>query len=362
MCGICWKFRIVLPGEISILIPKWQGGTNPSAGLLRVQKSGEPMISEWKAFLLESVAEWGLPRAGEWSFLFNNNYHAHYSGFNLLWFHDGSQYPRVVAKICREPRLVQREFENLKHAYRRAPAWVPRPLHFGSQGEFWMLWMEGVPGLPFGANAGSSPAVLRSMVEMLGLMHGAFRKDAVEPGLDRYRRMISQPLQTLGQFGPSASVREGCAMVAAKTSVEWVDSQPVIPQHGDLFRANVLLYRRQWHVIDWENFGMTDFPFYDLLTLLFSLLLGGGETPDQWDSSLVKQVPVLIECYAQGLGLSPADVPLLLPLTLANWFHLQWSDGRKEFTMRMYRTIQDYFEHVNVWERVFLSRQVPVER
>jgi len=314
------------------------------------------MIGEWKVFLLERAAQWDLPRTGEWSCLFNNNYHSHYSNLNLLWFHNGGQFPRVVAKAFHEPQVPKQEFENLKQVYSRAPDWVPRPLHFGLQGKFWMLWMEGVPGLPFRARNQCPPAVMRSMIEMLGLMHGAVRNSGGRPDHDRYRRTVSEPLQTLAQFGAAASIRDGCAKVAARATVNWLDSQPVIPQHGDLFSGNVLSHRGRWYVIDWESFGAIDFPFYDLFTLLFSLLRAGGETPDQWDPSWVKQTPALIECYARVLGLSPADVPLLLPLTLANWFHLQWSDGRKEFTSRMYKTIQHYFEHLNLWEKVFLPQ------
>src|SRR2546423_1772691 len=100
------------------------------------------MMSRWKAFLLESAKQWDLPKGGEWSFLFNNNYHPHCSNLNLLWFHDGGQFPRVVTKLFHEPEIPKREFENLTRAYACAPSWIPKPLHFGYEGEFWTLWME----------------------------------------------------------------------------------------------------------------------------------------------------------------------------------------------------------------------------
>ena len=117
----------------------------------------------------------------------------------------------------------------------------------------------------------------------------------------------------------------------------------------------MLSYRDQWRIVDWESFGATDLPFYDLCTLLVSCFQAYGETPDQWDRSRANQTSGLVRQYAKRLNLSAGDIRLLLPLTLVNWFHLQWSDGRKEFTRRMYKTIQHYFEHTNVWERVFLG-------
>ena len=68
----------------------------------------------------------------------------------------------------------------------------------------------------------------------------------------------------------------------------------------------------------------------------------------------MREVPALVKEYARHLKLSFEDIRLLLPLTLANWFYLQWSDGRREFTSSMYKIIQDYFEHTNAWEKVFL--------
>jgi hypothetical protein len=314
------------------------------------------MINQWKALLMERAAEWGVPTAGDWRVLVSNNYQPQYSTLALLWFHNGGQFPRVVTKVFYEPQIPRREFDNLKHVYACAPNSAPRPLHFGLQGKYWMLWMEGVPGLPFRAHGNCDPAILRSVVETVASLHVAVRNGR-KPDPDRYHRMISEPLQALAQFGASASVRDGCARMAGRITADWVGTQPVILQHGDLFSGNVLSYRSQWWFVDWESFGIIDLPFYDLLTLLLSLLREDGETPGEWEHVLVKKVPGLVKCYSERLRLPSEDVPLLLPLTLANWFHLQLSDGREQFTMRMYRTIQHYFEHSDLWEKVFLGNR-----
>lgn len=312
-------------------------------------------MHECRAFLLEKAAEWDLPRNGEWSFLFSNNYQPNYSTLALLWFHDGTAFPRVVTKLFRDPQIPTQEFRSLQQVRASAPDLVPRPLHLGVQGEFWALWMEGVPGWRFAARQHCPPSTLRSMVEMLASLHGALRKCPEERESDRYRRVISAPLQTLTQFGHSPSVADGCARLADRADVNWLDSQLVIPQHGDLFPGNLLYHRQQWHVLDWESFGIIDLPFYDLFTLLLSLLCVEGHNPEQWSPALVKQIPGLIECYARRLELSLADAPLLLPLALANWFHLQWSDNRSEFTQRMYPMIAHYWEHTDKWQRIFFS-------
>jgi aminoglycoside phosphotransferase (APT) family kinase protein len=313
------------------------------------------MISRWKAFLRERLVEWNLPAKGEWTFLFLNVYHPEGCNVDLLWFHNGGNFPLVVTKLCRKEHILRREFENLTDVHSCAPTWAPRPLSFDEQGGFWALWMEGVPGSAF-LPQGCSLRVLRSMVEMLVAMHGAIRKRGGWLSPDRYRRMVWEPLESLEQFGKGHSIEAGSVDLRARVSVEWIDSLPIIPQHGDLFRGNLLSHGDQWHVVDWENFGRVDIPFFDLLTLLFSLLCTHGETPEHWDPVLVEQAPGLIEGYTQKMGLSPADVSLLLPLALVNWFHLQLRDGHTQFAVQMHKTIQHYFEHPDIWRRVFVVR------
>lgn len=313
------------------------------------------MMSEWQAYLEARAEEWQLPTQGKWSVLFNNNYHPHCSTFNLFWFHNGSEFPRVVTKIFHAPEIPKREFDNLCRVYACAPDWIPRPLHFAVWGQYWMLWMEGVPGWQLRLDGGCRPSVLRSITAMVAAIHCGARKRDGEADPERHHLMVSEPLRAVAEFGGSAAVRTGCDRLAGQVSPRWIESLPVIPQHGDLFVSNVLSHRGRWHVIDWESFGAIDLPFYDLLTLLLSLLRGEGATPDKWKRSVVRQVPALIECYARAVGLCAADVMLLLPLTLANWFHLQWNDGRKEFAGFMYQTLEHYFEEPNTWEKVFVA-------
>jgi aminoglycoside phosphotransferase (APT) family kinase protein len=167
-------------------------------------------------------------------------------------------------------------------------------------------------------------------------------------------RRVSDPLRLLADFGQSSIVRNGCSDLAERASPEWLASWPVIPQHGDFCVGNVLYLGEQWSIVDWETFGIVDLPFYDLFTLLFSLLRSGGATPDEWHSRLVQQIPEAVEYYARLTGLPTEGLSLLLPLSLANWFQVQWMYGRRAFLELMYQTLEHYFSNVDLWERIFL--------
>jgi hypothetical protein len=313
------------------------------------------MIGAWKRFLLDSVAAWRLPVGGEWSFVIRNNYQPHGGSINVMWFHNGGEFPRVVVKFYNDPAPLKIEFENMRRAHEFAPAIVPNPLHFGPQGHLWGFWMEGVPGSVLTAPGGYTPAILDSVVEMVASLQVAVRHMPVRLGSDRYRQMGIEPLEAVAQFGSSAAVKAGCSRIAAGLSPEWLDSLPVIPQHGDLYSGNILSHRDRYYIVDWENFGAVDLPFYDPLILLYSLLRDTGKTPELWHPALTHRIPSLLRSYARRLDIAPADVSLLLPLALANWFFLHLKDGHTAFTETMYPAIQQYFESPEPWERTFLG-------
>jgi aminoglycoside phosphotransferase (APT) family kinase protein len=312
------------------------------------------MVAVWKGFLLDKIAEWRLPAGGEWTFVIHNNYQPHGSNLNVMWFHNGGAFPRVVLKFCDDPEPLKVEFENMRRAHDCSPAVVPNPLHFGPQGRLWGLWMEGVPGSMLSTAECCSQDVLPHLVEIVASLHAAVRPAHDEGDTSRYRRLVEEPLKAVAQFGGSTAVRAGCSQLAAAVSVEWLKALPVIPQHGDLYSGNILFHKNRFYIVDWESFGAIDLPFYDLFTLVYSLLRDTGATPDIWDPTVMSLAPSLIRSYAQKLRLTPTDVSSLLPLALANWFYLHLREARKASTDKIYRTIQEYFEDPEPRKRVFL--------
>ena len=314
------------------------------------------MIEDCKRILSTRAAEWGLPPGGEWSFLFHNNYQPTGSGsnINLLWFHRDEPFPRAVTKMSRDQSTLAREFQNLQAVYPLAPRHVPRPMHLGEADGFGMLWMEGVPGRRIPPGRRYPASMLAASVDMLVSIHSAVTKGIEQSAVDRHARMVTAPLDAVLQYGGPA-VRDRCVGLLETATAGWLHTIPVIPQHGDLFLDNVLRYREECHIVDWEAFGAVDLPFHDLLTLLLSFLSASASAPEKWDADLRREIPSLIERYARGMQLPASMVSDLLPLTLANRFYLHWIEGRAAAAV-MYTAIKHYFDHTAYWQEVFLGR------
>lgn len=311
------------------------------------------MIEECKRYMLEHADEWGVPARGDWKALFYNNYHPHTVSLNLLWFHSGEAFPRVVTKLCRQPETARHEFESLQQVYASAGEFAPRPLHFGQHGSNWGVWMAGVPGFPFDVSERISGEAIRSVAGMVTKMHRllmAANRDG-RPG--RYRRTVTEPLRALAEFGTSAEILEGCRRLQGEVTEEWLDSLPAIPQHGDLYAGNLISHGGRWYAIDWESFGAVDLPVYDLFTVLFSIWCVNGETPGACGPAATREIGGCMRSYCEEMGIPTAAIRLLVPLVLVNWFFVQWSDGRQKFATRMYKTIGNYFSNTGSWEKVF---------
>lgn len=310
------------------------------------------MIGAWKSYLLERAEEWGVPASGVWRPIVYNNYHPHCSDVDVFWFHNNDNVPSIVTKISNRPGPAEREYRNLRQVRPLAEASVPRPLDFSVKDGASMLWMEGLPGVQFRGVWDSE--ALFAVVDMVSSIHLSVSERVSTRSPQRWERAVRLPLSALAQFGTSEAVREGCARLVERAGADWLNSLAVVPQHGDFYVGNVLSDGNQWYAVDWESFGLVDLPVYDVYTFVLSLLRTDGNVSSGWDREIMARIPAVVARYVRALRLTGVDLQCLLPLTLANWFYIQWSDDRREFSERLYETIRDYFEHITVWEGAFL--------
>lgn len=304
--------------------------------------------------LKSRAAEWKIPGKGEWNALFHNNYQPNSSYINLLWFQGNERFPKVVTKACREEALLRHEFNSLQTVHRHLGASVPKPFDLVCDDGWWMLWMAGLPGARMELRRSYRDSDLAPLIEAIASSHRALRQDVGKGAVDRYTRMVEMPLQALAGYpGTSARFRELLAELAQRATPAWLESVPVIPQHGDLFISNILQHKARWYFVDWEGFGCVDLAAYDVITLALSLLRVCGETPQEWNRQTAAIIPGLMHRYMSGIGLPVPAMALLLPLTLANWSHLHWREKRMGSAEKLCRMLNDYFEHTALWNETF---------
>jgi len=321
------------------------------------------VLAKWKAYLEEHAGSWGLPARGEWHPLYLNDLFAPVSATTpaspvvvVLWFHNREKFPSAACKVSRDEGILRREFGHLTEAWSRAPEHVPRPFACEYQAGFCMLWMAASPGRQLPIDRPLPASKLDSIVDLLLSIHQAGGHQTDGPAVRRHMRMVVEPLESITRFADSRLVRDGCATLLRQTSIEWLAALPVMPQHGDFALCN-LLWHDRWRAVDWENYGAVDLPFYDLYTLVFSLVGVPGKLSHEWDPDRARNMPGLFGRYARGLGLPVSVARLVLPLTLANWFHaLQHAERHynAQLMAALHRAATDYFGNQAAWEQRLL--------
>jgi Phosphotransferase enzyme family len=305
------------------------------------------MIGELRAVLMARAREWGLPREGEWSFLVHNNHQPDYTGVNVFWFHNRGRDPLVFTKVFPEPTLPQQEFRNLQDAHASAPGVVPRPFGLFGQGRFWALWMAGLPGSRLTANLLSDEIIDELCDALITIQKGVAARRPANPL--RQQEYVCVPLEYAARRYPAIS--EDCRRVLANCSGVLLDRVPVLPQHGDLSRGNIVVNGdKSLGIVDWELLGVVDLPFYDIIRLLFSL--DSGPAPDRWQVASQKKAQHLIARYMQALRMERQEFAFLLPLLLANWLHRQPLPQGKALAAAAF---EDYLARPSRWERALLT-------
>ncbi len=305
------------------------------------------MIGEWEAVLSANARQWDLPSKGRWTFLVHNNYQPNYSGVNIFWFHNESRDPLVVTKIFPESSLANQEFRNLIDAHSCAPHGVPKPYGLFEHRRLWALWMSGFSGSPLTSELVSDALIDGLCDTLVTIQKGAAARRGATP--NRYRESIQAPLEFA--FERSNAIAEGCRRTVAAYANGTLDRILTLPQHGDLYRGNLIIdENKKWGIVDWELFGNVDLPFYDVVRFLFSLETTWA--PDRWDLAVQRYARRLIARYTDAFRFPRQEFASLLPLLLANWHYRQPLPDGKAFALR---ALEDYFTRPGEWERTLLA-------
>ena len=158
---------------------------------------------------------------------------------------------------------LQREFDGFSAGHAALPRGVPRPLALARHRSFPTLVTTGIPLIPLGALSMRAPSreVRKAFADYFSSTSVAFRVDqVVEPGQRLREALAGSPVPR------SASVDRYLELIGPH-----IDALSAVRQHGDFYLNNLGMRGDALIVLDWEDYGRTSVPGYDLALLLLSL-------------------------------------------------------------------------------------------
>jgi aminoglycoside phosphotransferase (APT) family kinase protein len=274
--------------------------------------------------------------------------HADLRFLRILIFADGCQQPGWVLRCRGDAAVTAREERVLAELKRRGRRIQPELLGRGRCADMHALLVRFGGGQNATLQFWNEPRHLeRLMVELAALQidladwaHSAFDPKPVSARelCESAERLRVQPVETEQLVRALDNAREHLARANAAA----------VPQHGDLWSANVLVEGEKLTVIDWEDFGYVFEPFMDAWTFVLSLcaLAGDPEAASLYGRGAnASAAECAIRCYALHLGLPAAVGREAFPLAVANFIHLMATKDRMIPAERMSRVLMRYLEN-----------------
>lgn len=239
---------------------------------------------------------------------------------------------RLHAKLSEFQSLVL-EFQRFQRAWQTFGEFTPQPLGFAEEGGWQLILAQEIDHKPVAPKDLLSPR----LHPQLAAFFQCCRPDPAQRLKDNLDGLLDPEL--LASYGLDHAARIWQAYLA-----DHLADLPAIPQHGDLSCNNLGLHQGRLLVFDWEDYGKTCLPGFDLTILLLSILNfdatallgvlhGGDHAPPP--ASLIAPV-------CQSLKLSPPIYRQLAPLHLMVF--LVMKSSYSEAIRRTIRSVISEFE------------------
>jgi len=251
-----------------------------------------------------------------------------------LVFKDGSTRPEFVLRRADSTDVV-RAHEITEKLFAISGGLVPEPLGIVISNGHEYAIQKGVGGSPwFQIAAQYSSEVdwdnLRSRaLQVLTRLHENSSRIAEWSCTCKPGELIRESLSVCLSIGTKLSDLVISRVEEMAKQLDIIGELKVFPQHGDFCLNNLMVEKKDMHVIDFEDFGMTNLPLFDEFTLALSL---ASQAPESAGSSFEKELFLCTQEKLEQLGIERDLLPSLFMCHLLVRLG-PWSAGvqRKEY-------------------------------
>jgi hypothetical protein len=197
------------------------------------------------------------------------------TGIVYLIFDHNFEHPKYVVKLGNKEN-IDALFSNMSILHEGLKEHVAKPLHKGKIGNnLYLMIQEGLKGRPWiqvsqsVSNLSDGYELFTRSISVLNKFHDSTRKQSCwrkDISLSQELRSIYSDCLGLGIVDSETSEFVGLNIGI----LDELDPYESHPQHGDFCINNLLFDGDQIAIIDYDEFSMTWFPYFDDLMLAFS--------------------------------------------------------------------------------------------
>jgi len=294
------------------------------------------MIKIIKDLIMDKWNDWDLgkrPKGIECLLL-------NYAKLNFIIFKKGAKTPCLLIKVSKDDRL-EAEFRNLNYINTILPGTTPKPYELLQLNGYFVLAEEFIQGsklLYQSDNEDSIRTAFRQLIEF----HKKVMGNSLTLTEEIFETLISAPISKFMRYNSSDVIEKGINLVLKEWESLKNSEITNIPQHCDFSFANLLFNKETLKIIDWEDFGKTRLPLYDVITLVNSLYFN----PKAFEKHLVRNkineiVRANVINYCDIFRVDKKFMQILFPTSLIILFDNCHSFKTREIK---YKLLEYYFE------------------
>lgn len=269
---------------------------------------------------------------------------------NFVIFKKNQKNPVLLVKVSKNYEL-KKEFDNLLYINPLLPDNTPRPYAFEKISDHFILVQSFMTGKSISFYSNVRDLINRSIEQLINF-HRLVRKNNLILNEKQFQDLFIEPINRYLTYNNSKLIKRECNYLIKEVEKLRNIEFPVIPQHCDFSFANLLFRKNKVNILDWEDFGRTNLPLYDLFTLIISMYLESNLFENFMEHSFINNIfKNKIINYCDNFNINKEFVEFLFPITLIKFF-TQYFPCRLKTSEMADKLIQFYFLNK---EKFFIS-------
>lgn len=271
-------------------------------------------------------------------------------------------FPRDKNEIIKEYKILSFVNSKVKGKLKKT---IPKPISLVKVGNSPVLFQNFLPGEIISSKVNDIFKIkhlnknFKKVNDWLIAFNNCFKKKSIYLNDKQIKKLIIGPIHKSISLDKTLSKKDFKWIF---NRIELLKKTPLylIPKHTDFWPGNILINKNEIKVLDWEDFGLSNLPFFDLFHFIVSyfLLIDFYFTRDEYHkfykifftkNKYNNYIRKYVKDYCKAFNLNPKLLDLFFLLYLVEFYNLRHKQEGPYYgvTIRSNKFIKFFLEHRN---------------
>ncbi len=269
-------------------------------------------------------------------------------------------FPRDKNEIIKEYKILKLVNSKIKGNLKKT---IPKPISIVKINKLPVLFQNFLSGKALSSNINSMSKIrqldnnFKKVGDWLIAFNRCFKKKAIYPNNEQIKKLVIQPIYKSTNLDKTLSKRD-FKWISNKIGLLKKTPIYLIPKHTDFWHGNILVHNNEIKVLDWEDFGLSKLPLFDIFHFIVSYFLLLNSTRDEsktfyktffvrnkYSNYIIKYVKE----YCKAFDIDYRLLDLFFVLYLVEFYNLRYKQEGPDYgvTIRSNKFIKIFLKNRN---------------